>query len=203
MGLRWSRAGGGVILTANGSGRGNAAEAVRLAFQQFAVRAVVSTGWCGALDPALEVGQIVVADRVKTLEPAAEFPARRPAGNGEPHYGTILTVDRFVASAEEKRRLRTTGAAAVEMEAAAVAAEACQRDLPFYCVRAVSDPAGFTIRTDLNRARFPDGRFSPVRIAAQAGLVPGRWLQLGRLWSWSRAAAEALGEFFGRCRFDT
>jgi len=203
LGLRWSvegrLEGAPVLLAAHGSGRANAALVVENVCRRLPVRAVISTGWCGGLDPALVVGQIVVADRVLSLEPPAEFSAQ-PAGGGAP-AGPVLTVDRFVQTAAEKAALRSTGAVAVEMEAAGVAAEAQKRNLPFFCVRVVSDAAGESLEMDFNRARLADGRFSVFRILIEAGVSAVRWGYLRELWRRDRLAATTLGEYFASCRF--
>jgi hypothetical protein len=54
--------------------------------------------------------------------------------------GTILTSHRVLATGAEKRRAKeSTGAIAVDMETAAIAAEATVRGLPFLAIRAVLD----------------------------------------------------------------
>lgn len=206
LGLRWCRratlGARPVVLAANGAGRLNAAQVVKNACEELPIRGVVSTGWCGGLDSALWTGQVVVADRVVSLEPPAEFAAQWPGCSRKVARGVVLTVDAMVQTAEQKRALGSMGAVAVEMEAAGVAAQAQKRDLPFFCVRAVSDAAATTFRIDYNRARRADGRFSAARVVAQAGLVPERWKELLGLWRAAKSAAEALGEFFESCRFE-
>jgi len=113
-----------------------------------------------------------------------------------------LTVNRFISTAEEKHRLHATGAIAVEMEAAAVAAEAGRLDLPFFCIRSVSDPAHQTFPIDFNQARRRDGTFSTPRIAAQAALSLSAWRELIGMGRAAHRSAEALGQFLGSCRFD-
>lgn len=186
-----------VALVAGGVGRSRAAAAVRTAAERAALRGIVSTGWCGALDPSLGAAEIVIADRVLAEGDGLSFPAEPVDGPGA--RGAVLTVNSFVATAEEKQRLRRTGAIAVEMEAAAVAAEAGGRGVPFFCVRAVSDTAGATIR--LGRHRLPDGELTPAGVIRAAGFSPARWADLVRLWRGASAAANALGEFLARCRF--
>ncbi len=209
-GLPWAATGylGGlpVVLVAGGIGRENATRAIRRVEERWKMRGIVSTGWCGGLDPALEVGEIVVADRVISEDPPDEYPctagfsrpgqgARRGPG-GPPHIltGPVLTVNRFIGTAEEKHRLRATGAVAVEMEAAAVAVEARRLDLPFFCIRTVSDPAHQTFSVDFNR--------SAPGIAAQIALSPARWREVIAMGRASHHSAQALGEFLGSCRFD-
>ncbi|HYM12713.1 MAG TPA: hypothetical protein VEU62_18390 [Bryobacterales bacterium] len=202
--VRWARAGwlGGraAVLAAHGAGRSNAAQAVERVCAKVRVAAVVSAGMCGALDPALAPGQVVVAGQVLSLEPRAEFAARTPRGTQA--SGAVLTLDHVVQTVEEKSRLRETSAAAVEMEAAGVAAEAEKRGLPFYCIRVVSDGAGESFALDYNRARRPDGRFSAARIMAQAGLNPSRWREIQGWRRRMRLAAQALAEFFERVEFE-
>ncbi len=189
-----------VALAASGAGRKPAAAVVRSLAERLRLRGVVSAGWCGGLDPSLQVGQVVVADRVLSEDPPGEFPALPVPGPAA--TGTVLTVDRFVRTAEEKRRLRATGAAVVDMEAAGVAQEAVRSALPFFCVRVVSDRADKTFVMDFNRARRRDGRFSVGRILAQAGVRPAHWRELFEMGRASRLAARALGAFLGGCRFD-
>jgi adenosylhomocysteine nucleosidase len=202
-GLRWAAAGRlgslPVVLAAGGSGRENARRAVRQVEAKVSLRALVSTGWCGALDPGLPVGQVVVADRVVTEDGRERYATLVPAG--EKPAGAVMTVDRFIAHTEEKERLRRSGAVAVEMEAAAVGAEATRLAVPFYCIRAVSDPADRSFLVDFNRARLPGGNFSAVRAARQAGLSPRRWGELLGLWRGARRAAEALGTYLAECHF--
>ena len=141
---------------------------------------VISTGFCGALDPTLKIGDIVIA------------------GAGE-----ILSDDRVAVSAEEKRHLReSTGARIVEMEYAAVAKIARRWDIPCRAIRVISDTAQEDLPLDFNLYRDKDGRFQTGRIAA-AGLsspfaVLPKLMRLGRN---SRIAAEKLGAFFANCEF--
>jgi hypothetical protein len=87
------------------------------------------------------------------------------------------------------------------MEAAALARGAQARQLPFYCVRAISDDARTSFEVDFNAARRPDGTFSGWRIAAQAGLSRRRWRQLMDLKRVGEQASRNLAAFFERCSF--
>ena len=123
-------------------------------------------------------------------------------GRRELAQGRLLTVDEVVQTARGKSELRLLGAHAVEMEASAVAAEAAARELPFFCVRVVSDEAETSFPIDFNRARRPDGTFSGWRVLAQAMTRPSCWQALGRLKADSERAAAALAEFFRGAKFD-
>jgi adenosylhomocysteine nucleosidase len=161
---------------ANGPGRPLVEEALA---RKTDVDGIISTGFCGALDPALRVGDIMTG------------------------MERIASVDRVVVSAEEKRALRQkTGAAAVEMEAAAVARTAAQWGIPFRCVRVVSDIAAEDLPLDFNLYRDAAGRFSRTRIALAAMLRPFSVMpRLMRLDRNCGIAAEALGEFFANYEF--
>ena len=214
IGLRWSALGalGGrsALLVAHGAGRDNARFAARRACERFPVQAIVSTGWAGALDPALRVGDIVVPDRILEFAGRVEYPVGlseciwEGGASGErarPVSGTLLTADEVVLDSAGKASLRETGASIVDMEASAVAAVAAARGLPFYCVRVVSDTAETNFAIDFNRARRADGTFSGWKILRQAGISPARWKHLMTLRRDARKASRILGDFLGRRRF--
>ncbi|MEK7750984.1 MAG: hypothetical protein AAB654_03640 [Acidobacteriota bacterium] len=188
------------LMAANGAGPRRAAEAVRVAAGREKLDLVVSVGYCGGLDPALKAGQIVVADRVEALESGEVFSARGLAGTQRHVRGSIISIDRFVQTAGEKRRLRASGAVAVEMEAAGVAREARGLGLPFECVRVVTDEAeeGFII--DYNAARDASGRIRKGRVVCLALGRPWRTFpELLRFYRRCCQASEALGEFLADC----
>jgi len=136
---------------------------------------VISTGFCGALDPALRVGDIV---------------------------RELYSIDRVAVTAAEKHELRNqTGAAAVDMESAAIARKAAQWGVPFYAIRAVSDTAAEDMPLDFNKYRDRDGRFSRFRIALAALARPvTRVPALLRLDRNCQVAAESLGDCFAHSR---
>jgi hypothetical protein len=192
--LRHIRQREGWLLVANGPGPQLAAAAVDAVPGKLDV--IVSTGVCGGLDPSLSVADIVVATEVNGMV------ARQPRTTRRYASGPVVSTDRVASTAEEKRRLRDSGAIAVEMEAAAVAERALARGAGFYCVRAVSDVAGETFLLDFNAARGSDGRFSVWKILGQAARSPGRGLpELLRLRRNATAATKALGDFFADCEF--
>lgn len=159
------------MLVANGAGRRRAAAAAAAGIVAWRPEMVVSTGFCGALDERLEIADVVVEG--------------------------IRTVDHVVRTAEEKRKLRESGAVAVEMEAAGVAERAGESGLPFRCVRAVTDLAGETLANDFQAALREDGHFATITILTGALRHPGtRVPELLRLRSRCKRAARALGDFF-------
>lgn len=202
--LDWARSGElrgvPVVLVANGAGRMLAAEAVDCAAARAPVRAVVSLGYCGALDPALRVGEIFVATELKADGRDMALPMPRVSRAFA--SGPLASVDRVAQTREEKRLLRLAGARAVEMEAAGVAQRAAALGLPLYCVRAVTDLAGESFGIDLNGARTPEGRLSRAAILKDA-LLRRRpaVFELAQLARRSRLAARTLGGFVADCEF--
>lgn len=191
-----------LIMLANGPGPALAAEAVRQACDRERVDAVLSAGLCGALDPALRLGDIFVASRVEDPQAAVSYTAGMPRTQRGYQSGCLISIDRVVQTVEEKARWRAMGAAVVEMEAAGVAAEARKANLPFFCVRVVMDEAKESFALDLNSLRRPDGRFSRPRILRAVLARPGVLLpELIRIERRSRLAARVLGDFIGDCRF--
>lgn len=188
-----------LVLAANGVGWKRAAEAVERACAVFPFDAVVSTGFCGALDPGLAVAAVVVADSIAA--PDRLYPAAPLAGPMPYRAGAVCSVDHVVRSADEKSRLAAGGAIAVEMEAAGAAASAMERALPFHCVRAVSDLAGETMANDFNGALRADGHFDTMLILREALRQPAvRLPELLRLRIRCARAARVLGDFFAGCR---
>ena len=173
-GQRW-------LLVANGPGSDLARKAFETASARARINSVVSTGYCGALDPSLAVADI--------------FVPKTPAD--------LLTADRVITTCREKAQLRAqTGASAVDMEAATVRECAAAAGLRFHCVRVVSDTAHEDLPLDLNQARNADGRFSARKILVSALRRPVRRLPaLIRLARDSARASETLGEYLAGCEF--
>jgi adenosylhomocysteine nucleosidase len=189
-----------VLLAANGIGGRRAGAAVDGA-ARFHPDAVISTGFCGALDPALDIADIVVGTSVGG-HPCLPVTSGVRLVSGPIASGSIASIDHIVRMAEEKRRLRAGGARAVEMEAAGVAQRARALGLPFYCVKAVSDLAGEDMANDFNAALRSDGHFDTIVIFRGVLRHPiVRIPELFRLRGRCVRAARALGEFFADCRF--
>ncbi len=192
-----------LILVANGPGYRLAAEAMGLAGSGERVDVFVSTGFCGALDPALAPCEVVVASQVKDADEGAAYAVSSLAGPRVVRTATFISTDRVIGSVEEKRRLRAaTGGDVVDMESAVVARHAAARGVPFACVRVVSDTADEGFVCDFNQARDAEGRFRRRWILGAALRRPRLVVpELVRLQRRSRRAAAALGEFLVNCEF--
>jgi adenosylhomocysteine nucleosidase len=198
-----------ILLAANGAGPKLAAHALEIAIraisaadlQSSALEAVVSVGFCGALQPEIREGQIVVATGIKKgtddIFPACPVECSQPYLSGD-----IVSQDRIAGKSDEKLELgRQYQALAVEMEASGVAARAKRAGLPFCCIKVVSDRADESFGLDLNEVRSVDGRISRGKIVSKAIIRPGVIPELFRLKRRADMAASVLGEFLVSCRF--
>ena len=99
--------------------------------------ALVVAGLCGAIDPTLRPGDLVVASEVRGDGQPVECATELAAALGA-RIGPILSLD-HVAGPEERASLASTGALAVDMESYWLARSAGDR--PVAVVRAVVDRA--------------------------------------------------------------
>jgi nucleoside phosphorylase len=185
-----------IVTVANGPGPRLAGDAVDAVEQNEAMHALVSIGFCGALQPSLGACDIFVATEVNGVASTLVPSCLRPFTMGK-----LLSIDRVVSTAAEKAVL-AKNADAVEMEAAAVGDRAMRRHVPFYAVRVVTDTSEESFPLDFNAVRSSDGRFSRAKILAAALRRPATVLpELIKLNKRTKRAARALGDFLADARF--
>lgn len=163
-----------VLLAVCGVGKVNAA-ALTQALLGAGARRVVFTGVAGAVDPSLDVGDVVIgADAVQhdvDVTPLGyelgEVPGTGREFVADPELveltaqaaaelegvravvGRVVSSDRFVGDAATTARLRRDfGAACTEMEGAAVAQVCFMWGAPFVIVRSISDRADHGAHVD-------------------------------------------------------
>lgn len=202
--VRWSRGarlhGRQIVLIANGAGPERGAVAVEAARTRMTASAVVSTGYCGALDPSLGVGDIFVATSVESA--TGRFSAFVPTTPHPYSSGTLASISRVAATRAEKESLRSSGAGAVEMEAAGVAERVREWGKRLFVIRSVSDTADHSFHIDFNRVLEPDGRIGTLRLLGEVVRNPMSALpELYRLYRATRTASITLGDFVVDCRF--
>jgi adenosylhomocysteine nucleosidase len=188
------------VLVANGAGARRAGAAVESALEHFAAEAIVSTGFCGALDPQLHVADVVVGTGI--VAGTLRFDALHPNTARAHHKGVVCCISHVAGSAAEKRQLRALGASVVEMESAGVAERAAAHSVPFYCIRVVTDLAGEDMANDFNLALRPNGHFATISILR--GTLRNPWVRLPELFRLRNRcvrAARVLGDFIADCRF--
>jgi len=192
--VHWARTGRWkgreVTAIANGAGAERAFAAVLVAPK---ASAICNIGFCGALDESLQIGDVFVATEVRNG--THMWPTLLPDTPESP-TGVVASIDHIAQTAAEKSNLRASGASIVEMEAAGVARASEDLDLPFYCIRAVSDLAHEDFVNDFNAALGPDGRFSILRLAKQL-----KFRELLRLKQRTALASRKLGDFLAATTF--
>jgi len=191
-------------LVANGPGEALATEALGVAVGREKLSAVVSTGYCGALNPELAPGEIVVATRIESLERGGIVRGTAPCTSRLYREGTLFTSGHVVRTAAERQELNKRGGDAVDMEAASIGAQASRLGLQFYSIRAVTDLANEDLNLDFDAARGPDGRLRGWKILLDGLARP--WHCLPELWKLrgrASLASKQLGLFLAECRFAT
>ena len=114
---------------------------------------ILSTGYAGGLSRDLNVGDLVIADRVlddsaksfsgEELSIAApdrqwldQVKGLNPPGRFSIHYGTLLTVSEIVANSPTKLQLGSRrGALAVDMETSVLLTGAGEKNIPFLSIQ--------------------------------------------------------------------
>ena len=143
------RAADGEPLTIQSTGMGGPSAAIVVAeLADLGARDVVRVGTCGALDPALRIGELVAVERARSADgTSAALGARDPAPDpglaallAADHRGAVVTTDLFYDPDPVRQEgWAAEGALAVEMECAAVFAVAEARGLRAAALLLVSD----------------------------------------------------------------
>jgi nucleoside phosphorylase len=153
---------------------------------------VIATGVAGALSGGLRPGDIVIADRAMRARADSPHPEHvvpvdaatlefcehtlHAAGLAS-STGAILSSPRVIPNTEGKRAAKQhSGAIAVDMESAAIAAEAVARGVPFAIVRTVID----SLEDEIFGAEMADeeGRVKPLAAANYLVRNPGAFLKI-------------------------
>jgi adenosylhomocysteine nucleosidase len=163
---------------------------------------VLSAGFSGALRPGLRVGDLVLATEVNDTEGnrwPATWPGELPPGPWRPTItrGRLLTATALVGDPAEKQALgERHDALAVDMESAAVARLCHKREVPFGCLRAISDDWDTPLSPRLV-GLLQGGRVAPLRLAAALARRPALASELWLLARHTRAAARQLAGGLG------
>lgn len=163
---------------------------------------VLSAGFAGGLDPSLGVGDVLLANEVCDGQGQvwpATWPGTLPAGKWEPplYRGRVLTLSTLATSANQKQDLaRTHKAVAVDMETAHIARACSERNVPFACIRAISDTADSGLSTPLAELLI-GGRVSWARFLYAMVRSPKLMGEVRRLAKDTNRAAGLLSKALG------
>ncbi|MDD6852207.1 MAG: 5'-methylthioadenosine/adenosylhomocysteine nucleosidase [Bacteroidales bacterium] len=146
-----------------GIGKVNAAIGTLTLLNNFNVDVVINTGVAGGADKSINVMDIVVATQITYHDVWCGPGTQYGEASGYPLFftsdndlvdllddeegvkpGLICSGDRFIASIEEIESIKAhfPNALAVDMESAAIAQVCKLRDVPFLCIRVISDSPG-------------------------------------------------------------
>jgi adenosylhomocysteine nucleosidase len=158
---------------------------------------VLSAGFAGALREEQAVGDVILATEVVDTEGncwATTWP-----GEWQPPLprGRFLCSSHLVGDPEQKRRLGIQhDAIAVDMESAAVARLCTKHEIPFGCVRAISDAVHTPLSPELV-GMLARGRVSPFGLISTLVKRPGVIAELWQLARNTRQAADQLAAVLG------
>ncbi len=163
-------------------------------------RGLVSFGTCGGLDGGLRAGDLVVASSVMDAagscygadEAASRWVAERAGARTV--RGLLVSAAGVVADCDAKRALRArSGACAVDMESAAVAAAAVRCGRPFIVVRAVVDDADTVLPRAVTASVRPNGDVAWMPFLRHLGFSPHAWGEIATLMRSAHKAERTLG----------
>lgn len=182
----------GVRVNCAGADSARAGEQAELLVAEGAA-ALISFGIAGALDPALESGDLVLANSVrapggqhyavdKTWRLAVAESLHGPAATL--HQGVILGSTETLLTADQKTAaFAASGCLAVDMESHAVAAVAARHGIPFLALRAIADTADTPLPAFVTTAVKTDGETAVLRAMGALAIRPWQLpaaLRLGR-----------------------
>jgi len=204
---RGAAAGAEVVVVKTGIGVERAGAAARLvcaATHRFDV--LLSTGCAGALLPSLVPGDLVVATAVVGNPSGERFetnPAwrERVVGNIERAHlpitaGPMLCSREVLATAAAKQAAAAQGFIAVEMEGAAIGAQAAAIGVPFAAVRAILDRADAELPHASKFVDATSGAIKPLALAREVVAHPGIVSDLLAIRRMMQAAQMSLGRLF-------
>ena len=198
------RAAPALVCSGPGSERAQAAAAQLLAG---GARVLVSFGLCAGLDPALDAGDLMLAEAVigasgQAIQTDAARRGALAARLSETGLrvvgGAVLGQERQIGRAEDKAALfASTGARAVDMESDGVAQAAEAAGVPFLVARAVADPAGRNLPRAALDATRPDGGIKLLKVLTTMYLRPWEGPAMVRLAYQARQAMNTLERISG------
>jgi adenosylhomocysteine nucleosidase len=181
----------GALLQISGIGAKRAHLAARTLLEKGAT-SLLSWGSAGGLIPGLSPGSLVLPKKIIAVDGSVypvdatwrESLCAQLKEEIDLHEGLLAESTAVVTRPEEKVTLfQQTGAIAVDMESAAVAAEAQGAGVPFMAIRAVADPADITLPQSALTSLDEFGKLRPLRLLKALAKNPvelSALIQLGR-----------------------
>jgi nucleoside phosphorylase len=141
-----------------GMGAANATRTIRSLLLQTRPAWVITSGFAGALNPDLGLGDVVFeCDECPELIPLL---LREGARAGRFHCASSIAVSRR----EKEQLFLQTGADAVEMESQVIRQICLEHAVPSATIRVISDTASEDLPLDFNQCLRPDASLSVPRL---------------------------------------
>lgn len=160
-----------VVAAVSGIGAQRIERRLEQLLDQYSPARVILFGAAGALDPELEVGQLLRPGRLVTDD---EPPIVLVAGDADT---TLYTAPRLISTVEDKAdALRKHDACAADMESYHAARVLKRRDVPLTVIRAVCDTADVALPAQserwVNDAGQPDAAAAAIYLAVHPWAAP-------------------------------
>ncbi len=183
-----------MIVVRSGIGKVLASITTSLLIQQYGVNMVINTGSAGGIGAGLQVGDLVISDKVAYFdvdvtgfgyeygqlpggmplyyEPSRYLISEMTKAAEATHHtvkkGLIVTGDSFINDPQKVQEIlgHFPDALACEMEGAAIAQTAQQFNIPFLIVRAISDTADHAATVSFDEFILEAGKRSAEMVLA-------------------------------------
>ena len=183
-----------------GVGSAAAERACEIAAQGGPLDALISVGWAGALSCGISPGHAYAVNEVVDALTGESFVTRFPVHGDTGVPLKLVTTDHITQYAEKRQLAGRYKAVLVDMEAATVARYARSRDIPFYCLKAISDEIS-DVLPDFGRYTDSSGHLRMPSLLGHVALRPKYWAAMARMGqnakSGARAVAGALAPLMG------
>lgn len=152
---------------------------------------VIAAGFAGALRPNLLVGDVIIANSIVEAASANRFTPVQPHATNDSgtNVGRLLGVEQVIADPRSKRGLGVRWSAdACDMESAVIARACTDADIPFACIRVISDEIDMALSPALASC-LEGGRIRPASVLR---CLMSNTREMWRLARDTRLAAERL-----------
>jgi purine-nucleoside phosphorylase len=186
--LKFAKGDASISVLVTGMGRKNTENSVRTLLSVKKPALVLTCGFAGALNLALEIGTVLFdadpeSGLIELLQSSGASPAK------------LHCSARVATTAAEKTALRqSTRADAVEMESAVIREICREKRIPAATIRVISDTARQDLPLDFNALMTADHNLSFSKLALALIKSPGKIPQLMELQRNTRFAAQRLAE---------
>jgi adenosylhomocysteine nucleosidase len=196
-----------IVLVRSGVGKQRAEDSTLQVIDRFQPKALISIGYAGAVQPELNVGDLVIADSImeEDKEEGREYfsdpnwllraKGIRCADGNKLVVGGLLTVNSVIHDPTAKMELgRSYDVQAVEMETSAIARVAEDKALPLLSVRVISDRVDQEL-LDSSSFLGSDGEISTLKAGWYVLTHPGSLKNALSLRTQTQFATETMTRF--------